>query len=163
MERLTARIIRPRIERRINEMKLDTSVALKAGLIGAGLGLVVAVLGRIPFLGCISCFLGPLAALVTGALYVQFATGKVELADGALGGAVAGAISGAVNSLFSGLMNLIFGTAQAASDLLGGEFGAAALTAGASVGSVLVGIVVGAIVGAVLGLVGGIIYAAIKK
>ena len=151
-------------ERRI-EVKFNTSVAVKAGMYGAIAGLVVALVGRIPF---INCLIGPLAWVVavgTGVLYTHFALAegnKVELVEGGVGGAVAGAIAGAVNSLISGLLTLIFGAVGAAADLLGGDAGAAAATAVFSIGGVILGIIVGAIVGAVLGAIGGAVYAAIK-
>ena len=67
-------------------MKLNTSVAMRAGLIGAVAGLVVGVLGRIPFLGCLIAPLGWVVAVATGALYVHFRAesgGSVDLAEGA--------------------------------------------------------------------------------
>ena len=124
-------------------MKVDTSVALKAGVIGAVAGLVAALIVRIPVLGCLVSWLGFIVALATGALYVYFASGKVEIAEGAAGGALAGAIAGAVNSLISGILGLIFDEQ--------GFF------------SLIISIVIGAVGGAVLGAVGGLVYAAIKK
>ena len=67
-------------------MNFNQSVAIKAGLIGAAAGLVVALLGRIPFIGCIIAPLGWLVAVATGALYVYFA-GRVPVAEGAGSGA----------------------------------------------------------------------------
>jgi len=148
-------------------MKVDTSIALKAGLIGAAAGFVVAVLARIHFLGCIIGPLGWLIAVATGVLYVHFALGggrSVEVGEGALGGALSGAIAGVVESLVSGVLTLIFGPVRAAVRLLGrGEPGAAALSAGITFIGVIGGIVLGTLVGAALGALGGVIYAAIKK
>jgi len=151
-------------ERRI-DVKFNTSVAVKAGIYGAIAGLVVALLGRIPFVNCLIAPLGWVVAVGTGVLYTHFALAegnKVELVEGAVGGAVAGAIAGAVNSLITGILNLIFGVAGAASDLLGGDAGAAAIAATVSIISVITGLIVGAIVGAILGAIGGAVYAAIK-
>jgi hypothetical protein len=144
-------------------MKVNTSVALRAGVIGAVAGLAVAILSRISFLGCIIGPLGWIVAVATGALYVHLASRKVDLAEGAVGGGIAGAIAGAANSLVSGVLTLIFGGVGAASTLLEGELGAAALQAGASVFGVITGIVVGIVVGAVLGAIGGPVYALIKN
>ncbi|HEY75480.1 MAG TPA: hypothetical protein G4O00_04770 [Thermoflexia bacterium] len=148
-------------------MKVDTSVALKAGLIGAAIGLVVALLGRIPFLACIIGPLGWVVAVATGTLYVHYAaTGgrKVEVGEGALGGALAGGIAGLTQSLVSGVLTLIFGPVRTAVALLGrGQPGAAALSAGMTFVGVIGGIVLGVILGAALGALGGVIYAAVKK
>jgi hypothetical protein len=147
-------------------MKINTSVALKAGLIGAAAGLLAALIGRIPCWGGIGRILGFVVALGTGALYVYMTPTKEDLVGGALGGGVAGAIAGFTNGLIAGVLDLIFGTVGAASTLLGGQEGAgvaAAVQAGATVGNVLLGIIGGVIGGAVLGAIGGLIYSAIKK
>lgn len=146
-------------------MKVNTSIALKAGLFGAVAGLVIAVLGRVPFLGCIIAPLGWVVAVGTGVLYTHFALaeGPVELMEGGAGGALAGAIAGFVQSLVSGVLALIFGAVGAASELMGsGDAGAAAIVAGATLIGVIGGIVAGAIIGAILGGIGGAVYAAIK-
>ena len=143
-------------------MKFNQPIAIKAGLIGAAAGLVVALLGRIPFIGCIIAPLGWVVAVATGVLYVYLA-GKVVISEGAVGGAVAGGIAGLVNAFISGVLSLLFGAAQATSSLLGGgEVGEAALGAGVSFIAVIMAIIVGAIAGAVLGAIGGGVYAAIK-
>ena len=143
-------------------MKFNQPIAIRAGLIGAAAGFVVAILGRIPFIGCIIAPLGWVVAVGTGVLYVYYA-GKVEISEGAVGGGIAGGIAGLVNAFISGLLTLLFGAVQATSSLLGGgEVGEAALGAGISFVAVIIGIIVGAIAGAVLGAVGGGVYAAIK-
>lgn len=148
-------------------MKIDSSTALKAGLIGAAVGFIIALLGRISFLGCIVGPLGWAVAVGTGVLYVHYAAAggrKVEVGEGALGGALAGGIAGVVQSFVSGVLTLIFGPVRAAIHFLGrGEPGAAVLSAGVTFIGVIGGIVLGAIVGAALGALGGVIYAAIKK
>ncbi len=148
-------------------MKLDTSVALKAGLIGAAVGFVLALIGRIPFVGCIVGPLGWLVAIAIGALYVHFAAAggrKVEIGEGALGGALAGGIASGISALVSGILTLIFGPVRAAVSLLGqGRPGAAVVSTGATLIGVIGGIILGVILGAVLGAVGGVIYAAVKK
>jgi len=146
-------------------VKFNSSVALRAGLIGAAAGLVVALLGRIPFVACIVGPLGWLVAVGTGVLYVYFIInqgGSVDVAGGAVGGAVSGAIAGAAQSLVSGILTLVFGTVRAASTFLQGEPGAGALAAGATVIGVIAGIVLGTIISAALGALGGVVFAAIQ-
>ena len=143
-------------------MKVNTSVALKAGVIGAVAGLVFALLTNvIPFLGCIACWVGPAIGLVTGALYVHLA-GKVELGEGAIGGALSGAIGGAGSGIVSGVFSLLGTGAAAATSLLGGEGGAAAATAGGGIIGFLTALVGAIVGGAVLGAIGGLVYALIK-
>ncbi|HHS97250.1 MAG TPA: hypothetical protein ENK08_05040 [Chloroflexi bacterium] len=148
-------------------MKVNTSMALKAGLIGAAAGLVVALLGRIPFIGCIIGPLGWAVAVAAGTLYVHYAAEggrKVEIGEGALGGALAGGIAGLAQSLVSGILILLFGPVRAAASLLGrGQVGAAAISAGVTLVSVIGGIVGGTIIGAALGALGGVIYTAVNK
>jgi len=76
-------------------MKIDSSTALKAGLIGAAVGFIIALLGRISILGCIVGPLGWAVAVGTGVLYVHYAAAggrKVEVGEGALGGVIYAAI-----------------------------------------------------------------------
>jgi len=147
-------------------MKFDSSVAIKAGLIGAAAGLLVALIGRIPFIGCIVAPLAWLVAVASGVLYVYFAISggaKVELVEGALGGGIAGGIAGLVNGLVSGVLTLAFGAVGTAASLIGGgELGSAALSTGANVAGVIVSMVGGAVAGVVLGAIGGLVFALIK-
>jgi hypothetical protein len=126
-------------------MKINTSVALKAGLIGAAAGLVLGIaFGLIPFLGgCLVQWGGSIIGLVTGALYVYLTPTKENVLEGALGGAVTGVVAGAVNALASNVLAFI-------------------LQNGTILGLFL-GVVSGAISGAVLGAIGGLVYSAIKK
>jgi hypothetical protein len=138
-------------------MKIDTSVALKAGLIGAGIGLVISILVNIiPFLACVICWIGPVIGLATGALYVHF-RGGAEIGEGALGGALSGAIGGLGSGIVNAIWSLIGGAAGAVSSDVPGL--AVASGAGGFVGA-LVSAIVG---GAILGAIGGLIYAAVKK
>jgi hypothetical protein len=126
-------------------MKINWSIALKAGLIGAAAGLVIGLLSRIPFLGCLIAPLGWVASTGAGVLYAYFSMqggAKLEITDGAIGGAASGAIAGIVAPLVSGLLDLIFSHGSFFSML----------------GSAVVGI----IVGAVLGAVGGLVFVLIK-
>lgn len=126
-------------------MKVNTSVALKAGLIGAVAGIVLgAIFGLIPlFGGCLSQWGGAIVGLATGALYVYLTPTKEDLVGGAVGGAITGAIAGLASAFASNLLELL-------------------LRQG-SVLSLFTGLIYGAIGGAVLGAIGGLIYAAIKK
>jgi hypothetical protein len=139
-------------------MKINTSVAVKAGVIGAVAGLVFAILlNVIPFLACLVCWAGPIIGLVTGALYVYF-LGGAEIAEGAVGGAASGAIGGLGSGLVNGIWSLIGGAAGA----VGGGEGAGIAAAGGVVGffTALIGGIVG---GAILGAIGGLLYSLIKK
>ena len=148
-------------------MNFNSSIAIRAGLIGAAAGFVVAILGRIPFLGCVIAPLGWLVAVGAGALYVHFAIGggaTVQIAEGAVGGAVSGGIAGLVQSLIGGILTILFGAVRAASSALGqGEIGNAAIGAGASIVAVIIAIIGGTVFGAILGAVGGLVYAALKS
>ena len=148
-------------------MNFNSSIAVKAGLIGAAAGFVVAILGRIPFLGCIIAPLGWLVAVGAGVLYVHFATrggAVVQIAEGAVGGAVSGGIAGLVQALISGVLAILFGAVRAASNALGqGEIGGAAIGAGVGFVAVIFAIIAGTVFGAILGAVGGLVYAALKS
>jgi hypothetical protein len=148
-------------------LNFNSSIAVKAGLIGAAAGFVVAILGRIPFLGCIIAPLGWLVAVGAGVLYVHFATSggaAVQIAEGAVGGAVSGGIAGLVQALISGVLALLFGGVRAATSALGqGEVGEAAFGAGVGLVAVVFAIIAGTVFGAVLGAIGGLVYAALKN
>jgi hypothetical protein len=125
-------------------MKVNMAVVKRAGLIGGAAGLVFGILvGLIPALKCIIWWIGPLIALVTGALYVHFSAGKVELAEGALGGALVGAIPSGISGFVSNLLLAIF---------YDGSFV-----------SVITGLIGGIIGGAIAGAIGGLVYSLIKK
>jgi hypothetical protein len=148
-------------------MNFNSSIAIKAGLIGAAAGFVLAILGRIPFLGCVVAPLGWLVAVGAGVLYVHFATSggaAVQIAEGAVGGAVSGGIAGLVQALIGGVLSILFGSVRAATSALGqGEIGGAAIGAGVGFVAVVIAIIGGTIFGAVLGAVGGLVYAALKN
>jgi hypothetical protein len=126
-------------------MKINMSVALKAGLIGLAIGvaftLIINILAStiLAPIVCVICWLAPAIGLVTGALYVHFSGGAVEMAEAAVGGALAGAIG----SVGSAVVNIIWALVAGSGDI--------AQSAGGIVG------------GAVLGAIGGVIYKAIKK
>lgn len=125
-------------------MKLNTSIAVKAGLIGAVVAAIFGILvSIIPFLGCLFGWVGPLIAVVAGALYVHFSAGKVEIAEGALGGALAGAIAGVAGALVSNLIAVIFKDA--------------------GIATLFIGLIGGIVGGAIGGAIGGLVYSLIKK
>ena len=72
---------------------------LKAGLIGAGIILVVTLLSQIPFLNCICCGLTWLVYAGIGALAGYFLTPPRTAGTGAGAGAIAGLVSGAAGGL----------------------------------------------------------------
>jgi len=72
---------------------------LKAGLIGAGIILVLTLLGQIPTVGCVCCGLSWLAYAGIGALAGFFLTPPRAAGAGAGAGAIAGLISGAVGGI----------------------------------------------------------------
>ena len=148
-------------------MNFNSSIAIKAGLIGAAAGFVLAILGRIPILGCVVAPLGWLVAVGAGALYVHFATSggaAVQIAEGAVGGAVSGGIAGLVQALIGGVLSILFGSVRAATSALGqGGIGGAAIGAGVGFVAVVFAIIGGAVFGAILGAVGGLVYAALKN
>lgn len=121
-------------------MKLNSSAVLKAGLIGAVIGFVAALIVQLPVLGCLMGWLGPIVALAVGALYVHFCGTRVEVAEGAAGGAVAGVIAAAVNAFVRGILDLIFRSAS-------------------FFGGLVLPLILGAIFGAVAGALGGLIWA----
>jgi hypothetical protein len=147
-------------------MNFNSSIAIKAGLIGAVVGLVVAVLGRIPFINCIIAPLSWLVAVAAGVLYVYYASSSgaaVAIGEGAVGGGVSGGIAGLAHALLSGVLTLLFGSVRAASSAFGrGEVGGAAIGASVTLFVVIIGIIGGTVVGVVLGAVGGLVFAAIK-
>ena len=125
-------------------MRLDTNTALKAGLIGAGAGLVFGIIvGIVPFLACLLWWIGPIIGLATGAVYVHLTVIKESALEGAVGGALTGAIASGISGLASNLFSVIL--------------------EGASIGSLFAGVLVAILGGAILGAIGGLIYAAIKK
>jgi len=125
-------------------MKINSNVALRAGLIGAAAAIVFTIVIRVmPLLGCLIVWMGPLISLAAGALYVYLTPAKEDIAGGATGGAVTGAIAGGVSALVSSLYDILVNSA--------------------GMGGLVVSVVIGAVIGAVLGAIGGAIYAAIKK
>lgn len=148
---------------------------LKAGLVGALALVVLNVLGLIPCVGLITCFLGLLAYAGIGALAAYWMP-PVRLAGPAAG---QGALAAAVAALIGGLVNLIILTVQMAlvdTSALLSQIPADSLqqleqlgwdpsaftgpTAGAVYGGVCCG--GGLIFAAILGAIGGAVFAGIR-
>jgi len=96
---------------------------LKAGLIGAAIAAVLALIGVVPCLGwlvaLLTCFGVPLLYAGVGALSVSLAREEIQAAGQ---GAATGAIAGVITGFIGGVANTVIG-------LLGGAiFGSAATT-----------------------------------
>jgi hypothetical protein len=156
-----------------------TQAGLKAGAVGAGVIVVLNLIGLIPCVGCFTCILGLLAYVGVGALAAYWLPPVRTAGEGAGAGAIAGVVAGIV----SGIVNMIIAAVQFA--ISGGpgammqqmrqlppEVMNQLYEAGvdpalfASIGGVI-GIsaaccVIGFILAAVLGAIGGVIFAAAK-
>lgn len=95
---------------------MDTQAILKAGGVGAGVLIVLNVLGLIPCVGCITLILSLLAYVGIGVLAALWMKPPRDGASGAKNGAVAalaaGLISGLVNMVLAGIQFSISGTSQ---------------------------------------------------
>ena len=144
-------------------MNIDTGSVVKAGGIAAAAGLVLAVLGAIPFLNClifpllcIGAFLLPIGA---GLGYGYFAPGREDLGTSAIGGALAGGFGGFAYGLISGLLGLVTNAGAAAmledSNIVVGAGGTAISFLGALCIPIVTGLVLGAIGGLLWPLIQG--------
>jgi hypothetical protein len=95
---------------------MDTQAILKAGGVGAGVLLVLNLLGLIPCVGCITLILSLLVYVGVGVLAALWMKPPRNGASGAKNGAVAalaaGLISGLVNMVLAGIQFSISGTSQ---------------------------------------------------
>jgi hypothetical protein len=154
-----------------------SQAGLKAGLVGAGVAVVLSLLGLVPCLGCFTFILGILAYVGAGVLAAYWLEPPRTAGDGAGAGAIAGVIMAAVG----GVVNMIVGAIQFS---ISGGMGAAmsqippeALrslqdagidpssfgTIGAVLGVGAVCCVAGLVLAAALGAVGGAIMASVKS
>jgi hypothetical protein len=153
------------------------SPALKAGLIGAAIVVVLNLVGILPVIGCIGLPLELIAYIAIGALAALWMAPRREAGraagQGALAGLIAGAVSGVVRTILTPLsMQMAGGTAallrqippeslqaleQSGIDpnLVFGGGTLAALT-------LLCCLPLGLLLGAGLGALGGLIFAAAK-
>jgi hypothetical protein len=156
-----------------------TQAGLKAGAVGAGVIIVLNLIGLIPCAGCIAGILGLLAYVGAGALAAYWLPPLRTAGDGAgagaIAGVVAGIVGGIVNMIIAALRFAISGGPAAAMRQMGQlppevmrQFYNAGLDPKifASIGGVIgisaVCCVFGFILAAVLGAIGGIIFAAVK-
>lgn len=95
---------------------MDTRAIVKAGGVGAGVLLVLNLLGLIPCVGCITLILTLLVYVGVGVLAALWMKPPRDGASGAKHGAVAalaaGLISGLVNMVLAGIQFSISGTSQ---------------------------------------------------
>jgi hypothetical protein len=93
------------------------SASLKAGLIGAAVAVVLALLGLIPCLGCITSILALVVYIGVGVLTATWMTPPRDAGKAAGGGAVAGlitALGGGITSLIVSAIRFTVGGGQAA-------------------------------------------------
>jgi len=153
------------------------SPALKAGLIGAVIVLVLNLIGVIPMIGCLGLPLELLGYVVIGALAAFWMTPRRETGraagQGALAGLIASAVSGIVRAILTPVsMRLSGGTAAILSQVPPDSLQAlqqagidpnVVFGGGTMAGLVLVCCLpLGLLLGAGLGALGGLIYAAAK-
>lgn len=140
-------------------MNFNMNSVIKAGGIAAGIGLVLAVLGAIPFIQClvipllcVAWFALPIAA---GMLYGYYTPGKETTGESALGGALAGGFGGLVYGILNGILGAVTsaGTMAALEGIEGMP-----QTAGAGVGSILIAVCVSVFGGLIFGALGGILW-----
>lgn len=139
-------------------MRINTGSVVKAGGIAAAVGLVLAILGGIPYLNClilpllcIGAFLLPVGA---GIGYGYFTPGREDMGQSALGGALAGGFGGFAYGLGTGVMAFIT-NAGAGAMLEGADI---AVGAGGTVVSFFVSLCIPIVTGFLLGALGGLIW-----
>ncbi|HSB47709.1 MAG TPA: hypothetical protein VLD37_06885 [Candidatus Bilamarchaeum sp.] len=150
-------------------MSLDFGKCFKVAMIPiailVAIGIFQNVVGLIPFVNLILCFIGPLLALVSLAVlawsgYKAVKEAGMDLVGGAVTGAVAGAVSSLVNAIIGfvlGLVGVGAGLATGGNDTVG-----AAIGVGFGIVGIIIAPIIGAMVGAVLGAIGAFV-AGMKK
>ena len=153
------------------------SPALKAGLIGAAIVLVLNLVGMIPVIGCIGLPLELLAYAVIGALAALWMTPRREAGraagQGALAGLIAGAVSGVVRAILTPISMQLSGGTAAILSQVPAESLQALQQAGIDPnlifgGGTMAGLMfvcclpLGLLLGAGLGALGGAIYASAR-
>jgi hypothetical protein len=159
-------------------MNLDTQSLLKAGGIGAGVVVVLNLLGIIPLVGVVCCCLVIVAYAGIGAGYGYFTMQEGNAADAgqfAIGGAIAAAAASVVAGIVNAIVQLILSTlgvgastAAALSQLEGMDLppevaSQLAGAAGFTIMGAIVGICIGFFIAAALGAIGGAIYGSTQK
>lgn len=144
-------------------MNFNMNSVLKAGGLGAGVALLLALLGAIPVLNCLLLPLLCLAwfalPVATGMAYGYFTPGKETTGESALGGALAGGFAGLVYALINGLVGAATGGMSAAFQQLEGIEGLPMETAaGAGIGSLLIVVCFSVFGGLLFGAIGGVLW-----
>lgn len=85
------------------------SAGLKAGLVGAGIGLVLSLIGLIPAVNCCTSLIGLLVYAGVGVLAGFWLTPPRTAGAGAGAGAIAGVISGVGGSIVTTISAIIYG------------------------------------------------------
>lgn len=144
-------------------MKINTGSVVKAGGIAAGIGVVLAILGAIPFLNCLVfpllCLGAVLLPIGAGMGYGYFTPGREEMTQSATGGALAGGFGGFVYGLVNGIVSMITGAGAAA---MLDEFDVAA-GAGTDIVGLLGGVCLSVVFGLVLGAIGGVLWPVFQR
>ncbi len=128
---------------------------VKSALIGLGVGIVLGVVGLIPFIGAVNCILSPLLALAAGYFIVDMC--KIRKEDWgalAINSAVFSIVAAIVGAVF-GLLSMMFGIGISA--IGGGDAGDMMIGAGLGIAALVMGVVFGFIQGLVLAIIGGAI------
>ena len=94
------------------------SSGVKAGLIGAGAGLVLSLIGLIPIVGCCTGILGLLVYAGVGVLAAYWLTPPRSAGAGAGAGAIAGLISGVGGSVVTTISAIVQGIMGTTTDTL---------------------------------------------
>lgn len=150
---------------------------LRAGLIGAGILLVLSLLSLVPLVSCIAPILQLLAFVGVGALAGSYLPPRRETGRAAGQGALAGLIAGLVGAVVSTILAPISLAASGGTAAMISQFPpetlqqleqagldpAMFLNTGTVVGATaLCCLPTGLIVGALLGALGGLIYASVR-
>ena len=158
---------------------MTMQASLKAGAIGAGAAVILALINLIRCAGCFTWILGLLLYIGVGALAAYWLPPVRTAGEGAGAGAIAGVVTGIVggiaNMIIAALRFAISGGPGAAMRQMGQlspEVMRQLYDAGvdprifASIGGVIgvsaVCCVIGLVIAAVLGAIGGVIFAAVK-
>jgi hypothetical protein len=97
-------------------LSMDMQAVLKAGGVGAGILIVLSLLGLIPCVGCFTFILSLVAYVGIGVLAARWMapprTGSGGAMNGAAAAVLAGLISGVINLVISGIYFAVTGTSQ---------------------------------------------------
>ncbi|HSJ59211.1 MAG TPA: hypothetical protein VLC95_18640 [Anaerolineae bacterium] len=151
------------------------SAWLKAGLVGGVVVAILNLLSIIPCVGLVTCFLGFLVYIGTGALAAYWMLPPRQAGpaagQGAMAAALAGLIGGIVTTIISGVQMAVTDTATVLSQIppesleqleAAGIDPAIFTSPGMGVGVGAMCCVAGIVIAAVLGAIGGAILAAVR-